>query len=108
MAEATTSMVFVLTRLYWMMLGPFILAINALTLLRKHDGWLSGSSIVFLAFLAGLPLARWWELRSGNAKTATGETATPNDVRQYAILAIAVGLLVWVAANAAGGYLAPG
>lgn len=106
MPESTTSMVFVFTRLYWMMLGPFLLVINTMMLVRGSAGWLSGKSIVYLALLAGVPLARWWELRSGNAKTSMGETATPDHVRQYAIIAVAVGLVVWAAANGAGLYLA--
>ena len=36
--------------------------------------------------LAGLPLARWWELRTGNAKEATGEPATADAIRKYAIV----------------------
>ena len=106
MAETTNSTVFVLTRLYWMMLGPLILAVDALALIRRSGDWLCGPSILFLVILAGLPLARWWELRSGNAKTSMGETATPDDVRRYAIITIAVGLVVWAAAHGAGLYLA--
>jgi hypothetical protein len=105
MANTTTSTVFVLTRLYWMMLGPFLLAIMALAMIRGDGEWFSPSSVSYLVFLAGLPLARWWELRTGNAKNSAGEPATAHDIRKYAVIVAIAGLAVWAAALAIGNYL---
>ena len=59
----------VLTRLYWMMLGPLLLALLAYVVIKTGNGWLTGADIGFLAVLAGLLLARWLEFRGGNDTT---------------------------------------
>jgi hypothetical protein len=95
----------VLIRLYWMMLGPLLLALLAYVVIKTGNGWVTGADIGFLAVLAGLLLARWLEFRGGNPRTAEGEPATPAHLRRYVIGAATVGLAVWVGANILGNYV---
>lgn len=51
-----------------------------------------GYSIAYLVGLAGLPLSRWLEMRSGNALTAAGAPATWAQFRKYAFIAVTIGV----------------
>jgi hypothetical protein len=89
-------------RLAWMILGPFILAVSAVSILRQHDGWFSPLDLVYLGALGGMLLGRWLEFRYGRPLTAMGEPATAADLRRYALALGTVGLGTWVAANLIG------
>lgn len=91
-----------LGRLFWMMIGPMLLALLALNILMNGGGWLTTVDLVFLALLLGLPLARWLEFTGGAPQTTTGEPATKHDLVRYAPLAVVAGLAVWIVANVIG------
>ena len=89
-------------RLYWFAIGPLLLILMLLGLLNDEAGRRIGYNAAYLIALAGLPLSRWLEWRSGRAETADGTPFTWVQYRQYAILSVAIGLSVWLAVN---GYL---
>jgi hypothetical protein len=92
----------VLGRLFWMMLGPFALAITAFSITERRDGWCSPLDGIYFVVLGGVFLGRWLEFRSGRPLTAAGEPATPAHLRRYALVLGLVGLGVWVVANLVG------
>jgi hypothetical protein len=87
-------------RVYWFAIGPLFLVLMLLGLLNDEEGRRVGYNIAYLLGLAGLPLSRWLEWRSGRAETADGHPATIAQIRQYAIFSVIIGLAVLVAVNA--------
>lgn len=100
--RAMTSFPAVVGRLFWMFVRPFVLAICAVAIAGRRDGWLGPSDLFYFVVLGGMYFARWKEFRSGEALTATGEPATALDLRRYAWGLGLLGMLVWVAANLIG------
>ena len=66
--------------------------------LSRGGGWLTGADITFFAIVAVMVAGRWLEFRGVRPLTATGEPATPRDLRRYAIGAFALCLAIWVVA----------
>ena len=97
-----TSFPAVAGRLFWMIVGPFALAVTAIDIAGRRDGWLGPSDLLFFLVLAGMLAGRWTEFRSGTALTATGDPASTQDLRRYAWGLCLLGLVVWVAANFIG------
>jgi hypothetical protein len=87
-------------RLYWMAIGPMILVLTLLGVLNGEKEEQIGFSIAFLVALAGIPLSRWLDMRSGQAMTADGKPATWSHFRTYVLLVVAVSLVALIAANA--------
>lgn len=106
--QPPTSFHAILSRVFWMLLGPVVLAILTYTIISKGSGWFTPADFAFLAVLVFLLLARWLEFRGGNALTAFGEPATPIHLRRYALRASALGLAAWVVANLIGNHLLAG
>ena len=75
--QPTTSLLVLVCRIFWMMLGPLLLALLAFTIIMKGNGWFTPADFAFLAVLGVLFLARWLEFREGNPLTSSGEPATP-------------------------------
>lgn len=93
-----------LTRLLWMMVGPMLLLVLSITIINSGNGWLTGLDITFFVVLAGMLLARWFDFRAGDPRTAAGDPATPGHLRWYVPLTLVIGLAVWAAANAIGNH----
>lgn len=89
-------------RLFWMLLGPMILTLLALSIVTRGDSWFTMPDLAFLVFLFFLPLARWYEFHAGNAQTSTGEAASEYHLRRYVLATLIVGLAAWVLANVLG------
>jgi hypothetical protein len=103
-SQQTTSPLALLGRIFWMMLGPMVLAILAFNIAKRGNGWFTGVDIAFLVILVGLLFARWLEFLGGSPQTSTGDPATPRHLRQYAVGALSLGLGVWVIANVLGNH----
>lgn len=93
-----------LGRLFWMMIGPAILFLLALTIARDGGGWFTPKDIAFLAVLGGLILGRFVEFRGGGSLTAMGEPATREHLRRYVVLILAIGFAVWTVVNLIGNH----
>ncbi|MGE3314479.1 MAG: hypothetical protein AB7O26_05130 [Planctomycetaceae bacterium] len=99
MATQYEPMYSALPRLFWMMLGPVFLFLIAIQIADGGERWFTGADIVFGLVLIGVVLARWFDFRTGNARTAYGQTATREDLRRFVVAAIPSGLALWVAAK---------
>jgi hypothetical protein len=101
----STSFLGIVARLFWMMIGPAVLAVLAYNIVNIGSGWLTPVDYGYLAILAAVGLARWFEFHCGNPQTAQGEPATPEHLRRYLLGLFGVGLLIWIVANVVGNYL---
>lgn len=100
----TTPMLPVLSRVFWMMVGPLVLFVLALTIANRGNGWFTTPDVAFLAILVGMIVARWLEFQFGQPQTSTGAPATAEHLRRYVPVTLAVGLLTWLIANLAGNH----
>lgn len=107
-AKRPSPFVVMLGRLFWMMLGPMLLAVLTFVIIRNGSGWLTPADLAFLLILGGLVLGRWIEFQGGNPQTATGEPATPAHLRRYVLSVVPLGLSVWILANLIGNYFLVG
>jgi hypothetical protein len=57
--EAMTSAPAFFGRLCWMMVGPFVLAICALSIAQRGDGWLSPPDLIYFFVLGAMLIGRW-------------------------------------------------
>jgi hypothetical protein len=92
----------VVGRLSWMIVGPFALAIAAVGISERRDGWFGALDLIYFVVLGGMFLGRWLEFRSSRPLTAAGEPATVADLRRYALVLGMLGLVAWVVANLVG------
>lgn len=90
-------------RIFWMFLGPMILAMIAFTIASEGGRWLTATDATFGAVLGGILLSRWAEFHAGDPKTAEGEPATPAHLRKYVLVVSILGVAAWAAANVIGG-----
>ena len=100
--EAMTSAPAFFGRLSWMILGPFALAIVAISITERHDGWFSPLDLIYFLVLGGTVFGRWTEFRYTRPMTAMGEPATAAHLRRYTLVLSTIGLGIWVAANLVG------
>jgi hypothetical protein len=100
--RAATSFSALAGRLSWIFFGPFALGVCAISIAGRRDGWLSLPDVVYFVVLAGMLIGRWAEFRAGAPLTATGEPATADDLRRYALGLGLIGLCAWVVANLIG------
>ena len=66
------------------------------------EGWLTPLNLVYFVILGGMLVGRWAEFRYGMPMTATGEPASIDHLRRYAIGVGMLGLAICVAANLLG------
>jgi hypothetical protein len=95
-------------RFLWMMLGPCLLVMLAVSILTAGSGWLTGLDVLYFIVLAFTLLGRWWEFRGGNPLTSTGEPATMDHLRRYCVVMSSVAVGLWILANLVGNHWLPG
>jgi hypothetical protein len=100
--ETMTSAPALVGRLFWMMIGPFALAICALSIVGRRDGWLSALDLMYFVVFGGMLLGRWIEFRYSRPMTAAGEPATADHLRRYTLVLSILAIGAWVAANLVG------
>lgn len=88
-------------RIFWMMLGPGILAVTAV-FIRQGTGWRTPANYIFLITLAATILARWLEVLGGHPLTFVEKPASPKDFYRYVIMALIAGVSLWILANTVG------
>lgn len=89
-------------RLGWMIVGPFALAISAISIATRGDGWLGPLDVIYVIVLGGTLLGRRLEFRHGRPLTAAGEPATEGHWRRYARAMMILGFVVWLAVHMMG------
>ena len=97
--EPVTSGLLVITRSYWMMLGPAFLFILAFQITRGDIGWFSIVDGVFFVMLGGILIARWYEFYKGQPLDSFGEPAKPGELRGFVVRTLLIGLGVWIVAK---------
>lgn len=97
MSSPNPTFVSVCARMFWMLAGPAVLVLIAFSIWENPQGWLSPKGIAYFAVLALMLLARWLDPQSSDEGPAM-----PGERRRFAMIAITVGLAVWLAANALG------
>lgn len=100
--RAMSAMPAVFGRLFWMIVGPCTLAITAVGISDRRDGWFAALDVTYFVVLGGMLLGRWLEFQYTNPTTATGEPASVHDLRRYALALGALGSGAWVVANLIG------
>jgi hypothetical protein len=83
--------------MFWILVGPSILSLIGLLTALRHQGWLTPSTIVYFAVLAGVVVARWTD-----PANATGQPSTTRERNSDVALFIPLGVGWWLAANFLG------
>ena len=91
----------VLTRLWWMLIGNFILALCLIFIVQKRDGFFHAADPVFGLTVLSLVLVRFIDIRFCKGLTATGGPASMKTWVRYAILLAVGSAVVWAAAHGA-------
>ena len=94
-----------LARLMWVLAGPLALLGVTYSIVSGGTGWLTGLDAAFGVVVGLMLVGRWYEHRSGEATTLTGEVATPEHFRRYMMLLPTAAVIVWVVANAVGNHI---
>src|SRR5262245_25953931 len=89
----------VLGRLTWLFFGPILLIFATLAIATRSTGGFSFSDLAYFLVLGAMLGGRGVEFRGGDPRTATGEPASRQHLRRYAVALTGVGLAVWVAAT---------
>jgi hypothetical protein len=87
------------SRLFWMLVGPAILSILGILIAENHKGWFAPRSIVFLALLIGVVIARWFDPLDSH-----GQPTTPRQRQMELAFLIALSLGGWLIANMLSSY----
>ena len=101
---AVSSTSVMAARLVWMMLGPLVLALIFMGIVKAGSGWATLLDLLWFAVVGLMIFCRWWEQRSGQATLATGEPATWEDFRHYVRFLAPIALGAWLAANLIGNH----
>ena len=92
-------------RITWFFVGPFILFLILINIVRAGTGWLTALDAAYFVVLAAMIFCRWYEQRSGQGTTTTGEPATWEDFRRYALVLPPLAIGAWILANAIGNHM---
>ena len=98
-SNPSTSLMAVMSRLFWMLVGPASLSILGLFIANNHTGWLAPRSVIFLGLLIGVVLARWFD-----PLDSYGQSTTPRQRQLELASLITLGLGGWLIANVLGVY----
>ncbi|MHB8970662.1 MAG: hypothetical protein ACYC3X_13180 [Pirellulaceae bacterium] len=100
-----TSVTVLAIHVAWMLIGPFILLLLLVNIVRLGTGWLTTLDVTYFIVVTGMVLCRWIDQRSGQAAKSTGEPSTWADFRRYALLLPPLAIGAWILANAIGNHM---
>jgi len=104
-AGGITSLSVLGARLTWVILGPIALALLAVGIVQRGNGWLTGLDGLFGLVVGLMILGRWVEQRSGAATTLTGQPATLDQCKRYTVILLVVAAVTWITANIIGNHI---
>lgn len=91
MSEPQTSGGIALVRMFWMLVGPALMAVLALAIYQGGDDWLSLPSLIYWGVLGAVVFAR-----QADPRNAEGEPTTPSNRRLHAITLLSAGTALWL------------
>jgi hypothetical protein len=103
-APVVTSFSIMVAHFTWFLLGPLILLLTFMSIVRAATGWLTALDLVFFVVVAAMVFGRWVEQRSGQGVTMSGEPSTWEDFRRYATWLPVLATALWIVANVLGNH----
>jgi hypothetical protein len=94
-SDKHTSILGLLLRIFWMLLGNAILLFSAVFVFQGKDWMFHTADAVFWSTAAALVLARYLEIKFYNGLTNTGEPASMSHWRKYAAMLLICSAVVW-------------
>ena len=102
--QPITQLRVLIARVCWCFVGPSLLAMWAIRMATKNDGWFAPSDAGFLSTL-GLVIGARWYCFSANDRTDTqGNITSLRQLQDFTRLWIIGGIVVWVATNLIGNF----
>ena len=92
----------VLVRLWWMLVGNFILALCIVFIVQNRGEFFHAADPVFGIAVLSLIVARYVDIKFCRGLTATGVPATMRTWVRYAVFLALGSAVVWAAAHGAG------
>lgn len=84
-----------LLRLYWMVLGYLVAVLCGVSIINHH-GDFSFVDVIYWLALAGVLVARWWDIHHCHGTRADGQPATMRDWTVQAVLTGVGGAVGWI------------
>lgn len=100
-----TSFVAVGAHLFWIFVGPVVMALLLISIAMRRTVDISATDIAFFLVAGAVLACRWIDQRSGQATTGTGQLATWADFRRYAIRLPPTAIGIWGGAKMMAGIL---
>jgi hypothetical protein len=88
-----------LTNIVWMMVGPGVLGLSAMSVLVSRDPALRLIDAIYWVLVAAMLTARYLEVRWFQRVTEGSAPQTMRDFRRYAVLLAVMALTAWCTAH---------
>jgi hypothetical protein len=83
------------SRLTWMIFGPVMLLLVLSAISRTAESAMSVADFVFFGILAAMIACRFYEFRTGQALTASGDPMTHAIVVRYSLIVVLLGVVAF-------------
>jgi hypothetical protein len=88
----------------WFFAGPLALLLTLFSIVNAGSGWATALDAVFFVVVGLMVWCRWFDQRSGQSTTGTGEPSTWADCRRYMLWMPVVAGVAWIIANVIGNH----
>jgi len=92
--ESTPSLG-VLSRLYWMAIGPIAIILIVLAIIMKSFKNNIPTSLIYWSLVLSIILIRYLDIRYLKGETADGEPATLNHWKKFSIMGLIIYCAIW-------------
>jgi hypothetical protein len=99
LAEEPGSAAGTLARLWWMLIGNFLMVICLVFILHNRKSFFHPADPVFAFAVVSLVLARFIDIRFCHGLTATGVPASMRTWKRYAAMLVSGAAVAWAAAH---------
>jgi hypothetical protein len=104
-APDITSFRVLFAHITWFFIGPLALFLTLLCIVNAGTGWVTILDAVFFVLVGLIVWCRWFDQRSGQGTTSSGEPSTWADFQRYVLLMPVVAGAAWIVANVIGNHL---